>query len=226
VAEIAIPTASCGIIIGVVVMSGLATKFSLIISSLGAQSILPALMVTMLGCMVLGMALPTVAAYLAAYILFIPTLSRLGIPPLPANMFIFYFGIIAQITPPVCLASFAAAGIAGANTWKTGWTAFRYAIPAFLVPFVFVEKPELLLMGTPWQIISAAAVVLFGTYFIAAAVAGYLIVEIESKIYRSLVLLCALCIIIPENISTIVGIAVGIALIIFALLKKHKMAVA
>ncbi|MDR1626802.1 MAG: TRAP transporter fused permease subunit, partial [Spirochaetia bacterium] len=149
VAEIAVPTAACGIIIGIVVMSGLATKLSLIISALGTQSILPALLVTMLGCMVLGMALPTVAAYLAAYILFIPTLGRLGIPALPANMFIFYFGIVAQITPPVCLASFAAAGIAGANTWKTGWTAFRYAMPAFLVPFVFVEKPELLLMGTP-----------------------------------------------------------------------------
>jgi TRAP-type uncharacterized transport system fused permease subunit len=99
-------------------------------------------------------------------------------------------------------------------------------MPAFLVPFVFVEKPELLLMGTPLQTLVAAATVLFGTYFLAAAVAGYLIVEIGSGIYRALVLLCALAIIIPENISTIVGVIVGIGLIVFALLKKRRLAAA
>jgi TRAP transporter 4TM/12TM fusion protein len=222
VAEIAVPTAVCGIIIGVVVMSGLATKLALIISAIGSDNIMLALFITMLGCMILGMALPTVAAYLAAYILFIPTLSRLGIAPLPANMFIFYFGIIAQITPPVCLASFAAAGIAGASSWKTGWTAFRYATVAFLVPFVFVRKPELLLLGTITETAAAAACLVFGIYFLAAANSGYLVRPIKSKIHRALVFLCAISIIIPEDISTGAGIAGGITLIGAALVKKRK----
>ncbi|MFQ3621174.1 MAG: TRAP transporter large permease subunit, partial [Spirochaetales bacterium] len=90
----------------------------------------------------------TVAAYVVSAILFVPTLIKLGVLPLAAHMFVFYFGIIAQITPPVCLASFTAAGIAGADSWKTGWTAFLYATVAFLVPFVLVYKPGLLLVGS------------------------------------------------------------------------------
>src|SRR5699024_1130952 len=137
---------------------------------------------------ILGMALPTVAAYLASYILFIPALLKLGIPALPANMFIFYFGIIAQITPPVALASYAAAGIAEADAWKTGWTAFRYALVAFLVPFVFVFQPEILLMGTAMETIIATCILFAGTFFLVAAVSGYLFKEID-KLWEKAVLI-------------------------------------
>ena len=142
--EIAVPTAACGIIIGVVIQSGLATKVSKLIANVGSSYLILALLITMLGCMLLGMALPTVAAYLVANVLFVPTLIGLNIQPLQANMFVFYFGIMAQITPPVCVASFTAAGIAGADSMKTGLTGFAYALVAFLVPFIFIYDPSIL----------------------------------------------------------------------------------
>ncbi|ABR46466.1 TRAP transporter, 4TM/12TM fusion protein [Alkaliphilus metalliredigens QYMF] len=212
VAEIAVPTASSGIIIGIVVMSGLANKLAAIISSVGGNNMAFALVITTLGCMVLGMALPTVAAYLAAYILFMPSLINLGIPSLPANMFIFYFGIIAQITPPVCLASFAAAGIAEASAWKTGWTAFRYALVAFLVPFVFVYKPEILLMGTVMDTILATIVLFIGTFFLASAIAGHLFIPLNTKLKRYSLLICAIMVILPEPLTSMIGIVAGIAI--------------
>src|SRR5699024_7762843 len=127
-AQVAVPTAAAGIIIGIVVISGLASRFAGLIDNVGYLWL--ALLITAAGSILLGMALPTVAAYLASYILFLPALIELGIPALPANLFIFYFGIVAQITPPVALASYAAAGIAKADPWKTGITAFRYALVA------------------------------------------------------------------------------------------------
>ena len=130
-ANIAIPTAACGIMIGIVVRSGIAVKIAKLIDKSGNSSLFLALLIAALGCILLGMALPTVAAYLIANTLFISAITGLLINQMPenvnvalvGNMFIFYFGVIAQITPPVCLASYTAAGIAGANAWKTGWKA-------------------------------------------------------------------------------------------------------
>ncbi len=162
--EIAVPTAACGIIIGVVIQSGLATKVSKLIANVGSTYLIVALLITMLGCMLLGMALPTVAAYLVANVLFVPTLIGLDIQPLQANMFVFYFGIMAQITPPVCVASFTAAGIAGADSMKTGLTGFAYALVAFLVPFIFIYDPSILLIGTPLEIVKGTLILFLGTY--------------------------------------------------------------
>jgi TRAP-type uncharacterized transport system fused permease subunit len=131
------PISGCGIIIGIVTISGLATRLSTLITSLGADFLWLGLIITMIGVMLLGMALPTVAAYLTAYVLFIPTLKNLGISTLAANLFIFYFGIFAQITPPVCVASYTAAGIADAKPWDTGWRGMVYASVAFFAPFAF-----------------------------------------------------------------------------------------
>lgn len=168
--EIAVPTAACGIIIGVVIQSGLATKVSKLIANVGSSYLILALLITMLGCMLLGMALPTVAAYLVANVLFVPTLIGLNIQPLQANMFVFYFGIMAQITPPVCVASFTAAGIAGADSMKTGLTGFAYALVAFLVPFIFIYDPSILLVGTPLEIVKGTLILFLGTYLLASAV--------------------------------------------------------
>lgn len=154
-ANIALPTAACGIIIAAVVQSGLANKFSGVIATVGGSYLIVALIITMLGCLILGMAVPAVAAYLIAVTLFVPVLTSLGISLMVAHMFCFYFGVMAQITPPVCLASFTAAGIAKADSWKTGWTAFFFAFVAFLVPYVFVYQPAILLQGTPVEIIIA-----------------------------------------------------------------------
>ena len=221
-AGIAIPTAACGIIICIVVRSGVANKLTGIIAEVGSGNLLFALMIAMVGCLLLGMALPTVAAYLISNILFCPTIISLGVPALPANMFIFYFGVIAQITPPVCLASFTAAGIANGNSWKTGWTAFSYALVSFLVPFVFVYQPEILLMGTMMQTIVTTATMAFGIIFLAGGVAGYLFTPLKHVWQRSLLVVIAILIITPETLSSVIGIGAGLAYGVLLLLKAQR----
>jgi TRAP-type uncharacterized transport system fused permease subunit len=173
-AEIAIPTAACGIIIDVMTeQTSLAINLSKVIASLGVSNLFVALLIAMIGCMLLGMALPTVAAYLVGVTLFVPTLQNLGIPQLVANMFVFYYGIMAQITPPVCVASYTAAGIAGADAMKTGLRGMLFALVGFLCPFVFVYNPAILLQGPVIDIIIGAAQLLAGTFFLGLAVSGF-----------------------------------------------------
>lgn len=219
--EIAVPTAACGIIIGVVIQSGLATKVSKLIANVGSSYLIIALLITMLGCMLLGMALPTVAAYLVANVLFVPTLIGLNIQPLQANMFVFYFGIMAQITPPVCVASFTAAGIAGADSMKTGLTGFAYALVAFLVPFIFIYDPSILLVGTPLEIVKGTLILFLGTYLLASGMAGFFLVPLN-RIERGILLASAILIILPETITDIIGIAVAVAFFVICSAKKRK----
>ena len=219
--EIAVPTAACGIIIGVVIQSGLATKVYKLIANVGSSYLILALLITMLGCMLLGMALPTVAAYLVANVLFVPTLIGLNIQPLQANMFVFYFGIMAQITPPVCVASFTAAGIAGADSMKTGLTGFAYALVAFLVPFIFIYDPSILLVGTPLEIVKGTLILFLGTYLLASGMAGFFLVPLN-RIERGILLASAILIIIPETITDIIGIAVAVTFFVICSAKKRK----
>jgi len=220
---IAIPTAACGIMIGIVVQSGVANKLTKIIAATGSSSLALALMFAMFGCLLLGMALPTVAAYLIANILFCSTIINLGVPVLCANMFIFYFGVIAQITPPVCLASFTAAGIAGASSWKTGWTAFIYALVTFLVPYVFVFEPSLLLQGTVPDTILNVAILAYGILFLAAGITGYLFIPIDKLPLRILLFVVAISIILPIMSITIVGSIIGTGLLVYCYLQKKKL---
>lgn len=208
-AEIAIPTGACGIIINVVTgQTSLATNLTKVVGSMGNDYLFVALLIAMLGCMLLGMALPTVAAYLVGVILFVPVIKSLGVSALCANMFVFYYGIMAQITPPVCLASYTAAGIAGADPMKTGITGMLYALVGFMVPFVFIYNPAILLEGSTIEIVWAAAQLLAGTYLLACTVAGYFQTA-ESKLERGLLFVAACCLISPETISSVLGIAIG-----------------
>ena len=221
-AAIAIPTAACGIIINVVTQqTSLATNLSVLIRSLGTSYLFVAMCIAMVGCMILGMALPTVAAYLVGVILFVPCIQPIllqtGLEPatanLCANMFVFYYGIMAQITPPVCVASYTAAGIAGADAMKTGLKGFTFAMVGFLVLFVFVYNPPLLLKGT-WSEIAIATVQLaVGTYFLAVMVAGYFKANLNA-IERVILFAAALSLIAPEMISSIIGAVVGVAVLV------------
>ena len=224
-ANVAVPVAACGIIIGTVVQSGLANKFSGVIAVVGGSSLLLALLITMLGCMLLGMALPTVAAYLIAVVLFVPVLVKLGLPLLVGHMFCFYFGVMAQITPPVCLASFTAAGIAGADSWKTGWTGFIYASVAFIVPFVFAYEPAILLQGEMINAVTSSVTLFLGVYALAAAIAGFMFAPLN-KVTRLVLLCCAFLSIVPETITDIIGIAILATLVFlnYKSAKSHKAA--
>ncbi len=221
-AEIAIPTAACGIIIDVMTeQTSLATNLSGVIASLGMSNLFPALLIGMIGCMLLGMALPTVAAYLVGVTLFVPTLRSLGIQPLVANMFVFYYGIMAQITPPVCVASYTAAGIAGADAMKTGLRGMLFALVGFLCPFVFVYNPAILLQGTVIEIIIGAAQLLVGTYFLALAVAGFFQRELPWWV-RGVFFVVALGFISPDVISTVAALVVGVALVAWIMMSTKK----
>ena len=222
-ANVAIPTAACGIMIGIVVRSGVAVKVAKLIGTSGNSSLLLALLVAAVGCLLLGMALPTVAAYLIANTLFCSAIQGLGVEALVANMFIFYFGVVAQITPPVCLASFTAAGIANVSAWKTGWKAFAFAITAFIAPFMFVYRPSILLIGTVSEIVISCLMTACATFFLASGVAGYMGKNLNI-VERILFFVAALMFILPGSMFDIGGLALGVVLVLWCLIysKRHK----
>lgn len=224
IAKVAVPTAAAGLVIGIVIHSGFAQRLSTVMGAVGGGNILFALLLAMVGCILLGMALPTVAAYIIAAILFAPTLIRLGVQPLVVHMFVFYFGVIAQITPPVCLASFTAAGIAEANTWKTAWTAFFYALVTFLIPFVFVFKNEILMMGTPTAIALATGTLLVGTFFLVASVSGYLFAPINHWPVRGALIVTAILTIVPETFTSVIGLSGGVLITVLLFIRHRRTA--
>ncbi len=221
-AEIAIPTAACGIIINVVTgQTSLATNLSSVIGALGTDYLFIALSIAMVGCMLLGMALPTVAAYLVGVILFVPVIRSLGIDPLCANMFVFYYGIMAQITPPVCVASYTAAGIAGADAMKTGINGLLFAMVGFLVPFVFIYNPAILLEGTLTEIVIGAVQLLIGTYFLAITVSGFWKTNVPTW-QRFITFAVSIGFISPESISTLIAFAIGVAVLVVNYISYKK----
>jgi TRAP transporter 4TM/12TM fusion protein len=170
---ISIACAAAGIISGNLAVSGLGIKISSVIASASGGIAIIALLLTMLVAIVLGMGLPTTAAYLILATVVAPSLVELGVPLLTAHMFVFFFGCVSTITPPVALASYVAAGIAGADINKTGWTAFTYGITCFVLPYMFFFGPALMLNGNAMEIGIAAMTGAIGVYFVAAAVVGH-----------------------------------------------------
>ena len=157
--SVGIACAMAGIISGVIMGSGLGYRISSILTSVAGTSMLLLLVLTMVVSLIMGMGVPTTAAYLVLASLVAPTMIQLGIPPLAAHMFIFYFGCISSITPPVALAAYAGAGLAGCDPNKTGYKAFRLAFCSFLMPYLFVYNPVLLMEGGVldilWSLVTA-----------------------------------------------------------------------
>lgn len=174
VVPIAVACAVAGIIAGTLGISGFGAKISGLIIDASGGVVIVALLLTMVTALILGMGLPTTAAYLILATVVAPSLVKMGIPVLSAHMFVFFFGCVSTITPPVALASYVAAGIANADINKVGWTAFFYGITSFILPFMFVFGPGLLLQGE-WPDIAMAVVSGFvGIFCIASGVVGYL----------------------------------------------------
>ena len=140
-------SACAGIIVAIVSITGIGYKFISIITDLGQFHILLLLILLMFTCFVLGTGVPATPAYIIVATLGAPALMKLGIPTLSAHMFVLYYAILSEITPPVCLSAYAGASIAGANAMQTGWRAFRLGIVAYIIPFIFVFQPALLLTG-------------------------------------------------------------------------------
>ena len=172
-AEVAVPIAAIGIVIAVAVQSNLALKFAGSLLSLSEGSVYASLMLAMVGCIVMGMGLPTVAAYIIGAVLFVPAIQDLGIAPLAAHFFIFYYCVLSMVTPPVALASFAAAAVGRASAVKTSMSAFGLSLVAFFVPFAFVFDPGVLGQGSLTQIAFSAMSLLISTALWAVAFGGW-----------------------------------------------------
>src|SRR5690625_3056047 len=168
--------ATAGIVAGTVTSTGLGGRLGRSVIDIAQGNFLLVLLMTMLACLVLGMGLPTTANYVVTATVAAPILyNNFDVPLIAAHMFVFFFGILADITPPVCLAAYAGSGIANSNPLRTGVTAIKLAIAGFLIPFVFVLEPSLLLEGSIGELIPALVTLILGMTAIAAALAGYLL---------------------------------------------------
>jgi len=172
--EVAAACAASGIIIGMLMLTGLGLRLSGLLVDVAAGNLPLLLALTMVASLILGMGVPTLGAYIVLAILVAPGLVQLGVEPLAAHLFIFYFGVISAITPPVCMAAFAAAAISGAHPMRTGLTAVRLGIPVFIVPFIMVYHPAMILEGSLWQILEVSITGLVGAAALAAGLEGYL----------------------------------------------------
>ncbi|MBM4338743.1 MAG: TRAP transporter fused permease subunit [Deltaproteobacteria bacterium] len=201
VTQVAVPIGGIGIIIGVTVQSGLAMKFSSMLMDITGGNILLTYFMVIVGCIILGMGLPTVAAYMIGAILFVPPLIDFGLTPLAAHLFVFYYSVLSMITPPVALAAYAAAGLANESVSKVGWTAFRLSLVIFLIPFVFIYDPGMLFQGPLSGILIASLTTVFGITTWAAFVVGYFLGSLN-PIERGLFLIVSLGLIAPTVAGT------------------------
>jgi TRAP transporter 4TM/12TM fusion protein len=202
--EIAATCAAAGIIVGVLSQTGLGMKSAMIIITYSGGSLILALLFSMLVALVLGMGMPTTAAYAIAASVLAPVLSQLGVPPLAAHLFIFYFACISALTPPVALAAYAAAAIAEAPMWSVGLHSVRLSIAGYLIPYMFVYGPSLILQGTWAEVAWSAVTGVIGTLALAGAVQGWLLVR-AGWLQRGLLVVAALSLIKPGIYTDLLG---------------------
>lgn len=210
-----------GIIIGVVSLTSFGSVLTSAIMSVGAGSLFLTLFFTMLASMLLGMGLPSIPAYIITATMAAPALANFDIPILVAHMFVFYFGLFANITPPVALASFAGAGIAGGDPMKTGFQSLKLALAGFIVPFMFVYNPAMLMLETTdalisskefplpslWVIFSVTVTAIIGIIALSAAVEGYFKSHLN-PLMRIILAAGAFMLIVPETLTDVLGVAI------------------
>lgn len=212
--SVAIACACVGIVIGVSSLTGFTINMASTIISLGGKSLMLTLVFTMVTCMILGMGLPSIPAYIITVTIAAPALIELGIRPLAAHLFCFYFAMFANITPPVALASFAAAGISGGSPMKTGIVSVKLALAGFIIPYMFVYNNQLLLIDTSLiQGIQVALTACVGVFLISAAVEGFLYTKVNI-VMRVIMLAGAFLLIDSSLITDLLGIGTFIITII------------
>ena len=205
--SVAVSCGIAGIIAGVVTMTGLGQILISAIVGIAGNKVMVALFLTMLTCIVLGMGVPTTANYIIMATTCAPILvNGMGINPIAANMFVFYFGIVADITPPVALAAYAGSAIAKSNPMKTALNASRLAIAAFIVPYIFALNPAMLFIDA--SVVDVALIIvtsLIGLYGVAGGLEGYMMGNMN-VIQRIMAVVGGLCMLIPGTVTDIIGI--------------------
>jgi TRAP transporter 4TM/12TM fusion protein len=208
VLSVAATCAAAGIIVGVVTLTGLGLKFSIIILSLAGNSLLLTIVYTGIALWILGLAMPVTASYIIAAVITAPAMIKLGVPDYAAHMFIFYYAVLSEVSPPTALSPFAAAAITGGNPYKTTMMAWKYTLPAFLVPFMFTLHPDgvgLLLKGSwgniVWTTLTAGA----GLAALAAGLTGWLLMK-TTWLERSLMIAAGLVLVYPGLVQDSIGV--------------------
>jgi TRAP-type uncharacterized transport system fused permease subunit len=193
----------------------------------GGSSAILLLVLSAIVCIILGMGLPTLGVYVLLAALVAPSLIELGIEPMAAHLYVLYFGMMSMITPPVAVAAFAAAGIARADAMRTGFEAVRFGWTAFIVPFLFVLSPSLILIGGTWAIVQAIVTAFFGVWLVSIALAGHFVRPVRWPM-RILFGVAGLLALIPAGAVTggvytdIAGTILGIGLVAYELANRPK----
>ena len=212
-----------GIIAGTITMTGLANVLINGIVALAGNQVIVALVLTMLCCIVLGMGVPTTANYCIMAATCAPILVRMGVPAIAAHFFVFYFGIVADLTPPVALAAYAGAAIAQSNPIKTAFVSTKLAIAAFIVPYAFALNPAMLFIGvnTPVKIITIAVTSLIGIFGVSAALEGYVFTRMN-PVQRILSAAGGLLLIDPGAVTDVIGISLILLVFVWQFLQKKQ----
>ncbi|MPZ37803.1 MAG: TRAP transporter fused permease subunit [Rhizobiales bacterium] len=218
---VATACACAGIVIGVVTLSGLGIVFSQFVVGLAKDTLLIALILTMCAGIVLGMGMPTTPAYIIMTALLVPAIIKLGVIAPAAHMFAFYFAVLSAITPPVALAVYAAAGLAKADLWASGWAALKIGAAGFIVPFMLIYEPALLMIGTWPAIITAFFTASFGILLFAAGLHGYFITAANAW-QRVLLIVGGLLLIDPGLITDTIGAVTAAVVIAVQLMTRRQ----
>lgn len=205
IAPVSVACAAAGIIIGCVFASGVGLRLSTFIIDLSRGYTFLALILTMVVCVILGMGLTTTAVYVTVAALVIPTLIKMGVAPMAAHMFALYFGCLSMITPPVAIGAYAAAGVANSNPMKTGFIAWRLGIAGFIVPFMFIYAPEIVLEGSWVRTLSTSATAFVGIFCLASSVEGWMFTE-ENLIQRLFLFVASIFLIKPGLWTDLAGL--------------------
>lgn len=228
---IGVITATAGLIVGVIYVTGLGTMLSNFLLSLGGQNLFIVLLIAAALCIIMGMGMPTAAIYVILAVIVAPGLVKLGIPPLAAHMFIFYMGCASFVTPPIALAAFAAAAIANANPMRVGFHAFRMGIVVFIIPFVFIYAPGLLLIGGAQDIAIAVIKSIISLAFLSVALSGFLFEDLN-WVKRILLSIGAIALLIPYKgfnqaiFLNVCGAALSILIILWEWFRRRRAVVA
>ncbi|UCC66446.1 MAG: TRAP transporter large permease subunit, partial [Deltaproteobacteria bacterium] len=194
-----------GFVIGAISLTGLGLSLSDALVTISGGNVLILLILAAIGAIILGMGMPVTATYIMLVVLIAPALTQLGIEPLAAHLFIMYFGVMSFLTPPVAIAAYVAASIAGSEPMRTGFTGVRLGIIAYVVPFVFALAPSLILIGSVEHILVTVTTALLGTVFLAISFEGYLFDNL-SIFKRIFFAIGAFGLLMPHVIGTIVGL--------------------
>jgi TRAP transporter 4TM/12TM fusion protein len=209
-------TATAGIIVGVVTLSGLGLKVAGVIVAMAAGNLALTALYAAIAVWVLGLAVPVTASYIIAAVMIAPALTSVGIAPAAAHMFIFYYAVLSEVSPPTALSPFAAAAITGGNPFRTTMISWKYVVPAFVVPFVFTLSPDgggLLLQGTVLHIVTTSAAAALGIAALSVGISGWLRHK-ASLIERGLLLSAAVLLFLPQPMAKLAGAAVAVVTVV------------